>query len=230
MKPVKVLSAIFAVALLSGCQNTTVRKSTAAAFDWASTTKKVVMVEPDVQLGSLQAAGGVEMRADWTATALELISRHVASRLGGKGVDLVKADNLTDAREVQLTKLHGAVGQAILLHLYNPSLKLPTKGDALDWSIGPGANTFRSHYGADYALFVYVRDSYTSSGRAILMLGAAVLGFGIQGGQQTGFASLVDLRTGNIVWFNRIANGSGDLRTDAPAKKTVDDLLRDLPI
>jgi hypothetical protein len=230
MKPVTVLSALFAVALLSGCQTTTVRKSATASFDWASATKKVVMVEPDVQLGSLQAAGGVEWRADWTTTALELISKHVSVRLSGKGVELVKADNLTDQHEVQLVKLHGAVGQAILLHLYNPALKLPTKGDALDWSIGPGANALRSHYGADYALFVYVRDSYTSSGRAMLMLGAAILGVGVQGGQQVGFASLVDLRTGNIVWFNRIANGSGDLRTDAPAKKTVEDLLRDLPI
>lgn len=230
MKPVAFLSACLAVTMLLGCQATTVRKSTTASFDWSSTNKKVVMVEPDVQLGSLQAGGGFEPRADWTSTALGLISKHVADRLSGKGVELVRADDLTDAREIQLAKLHGAVGQTIQLHLYNPALKLPTKGEALDWTIGPGANAFRTHYGADYALFVYVRDSYTSAGRAIMMIGAAILGVGVQGGQQVGFASLVDLRTGNIVWFNRIANGSGDLRTDAPAKKTVEDLLRDLPI
>ncbi len=122
------------------------------------------------------------------------------------------------------------MGQAILLHLYNPALKLPSKGDALDWTLGPGAGALRSHYGADYALFVFVRDSYTSGGRAMLMIGAALFGVSVPGGQQTGFASLVDLRTGNIVWFNRIINNSGDLRTAAPAQKTVDDLLKELPI
>jgi hypothetical protein len=75
-----------------------------------------------------------------------------------------------------------------------------------------------------------VRDSYTSAGRAVLMVGAALFGVGMQGGQQIGFASLVDLRTGNIVWFNRLENGSGDLRTAEPAQNTVNDLLKELPI
>ncbi|MEI9930428.1 MAG: hypothetical protein WDM89_07705 [Rhizomicrobium sp.] len=57
-------------------------------------------------------------------------------------------------------------------------MKLPSKGDALDWSLGPGTNGLRNEYGADYALFVFVRDSYTSTGRAIMMLGAAMFGVG----------------------------------------------------
>ena len=63
-----------------------------------------------------------------------------------------------------------------------------------------------------------------------LCFGAALFGVAVSGGQQVGFASLVDLRTGNIVWFNRIMNGTGDLRTADPAQKTVEDLLRELPI
>lgn len=215
--------------MLCACQ-TMVRKNTSAAFDWSSSTRRVVLVEPDVELGALEAGGGFEPRADWTASAHKFIYDDVAAHLQQKGAELVGADHLTDPHEVQIAKLHGAVGQAILLHLYNAALKLPSKGDALDWSLGPGAAALKNHYGADYALFVYIRDSYTSTGRALLMIGAAMFGVGVQGGQQTGFASLVDLRTGNIVWFNRIISGTGDLRTAAPAQKTVDDLLKDLPI
>lgn len=226
-------AAVAAIILVSisvlGCQSQ-VRKSNTAAFDWASVSKKVLLVEPDVQLGSMQASGSVEPRADWTSQALGLITKHVSDRLSGRGVELVSANNLSDHREAQLAKLHGRVGQTILLHLYSPVPKLPTKGDALDWGIGPGASVFRERYGTDYALFVYVRDSYTSGGRALMMIGAAMFGVGMPGGQQIGFASLVDLRTGNIVWFNRIASSSGDLRTEAPAKKTVDELLKELPI
>ncbi len=207
-----------------------VRKSTSAAFEWTSPTKKVVLVEPDVELGALEASGSVEPRADWTATAHKFIYTDVAAHLAKQGAALVGADVLRDPHEIQVAKLHGAVGQAILLHLYNPQLKLPSKGDALDWTLGPGANVLRDHYGADYALFVYVRDSYTSTGRAMLMIGAALFGVGVAGGQQIGFASLVDLRTGNIVWFNRIMNNNGDLRTAGPAQKTVDELLKELPI
>ncbi len=81
---------------------------------------------------------------------------------------------------------------------------LPTKGKYLDWTLGSGTNLLRDRYGADYAMFMYLHDTYTSAGRAFVMLGAAALGVGMQGGQQLGYTSLVDLRTGKMVWFNRI--------------------------
>ena len=51
----------------------------------------------------------------------------------------------------------------------------------------------------------------------------------MQGGEQHGFASLVDLRSGDIVWFNRLLSVVGDLRTEEPAAKTVSQLLEGLP-
>lgn len=78
-------------------------------------------------------------------------------------------------------------------------------------------------------MFVFVRDSYTSAGRAAVILVAAVLGVGVQGGTQVGFASLVDLKTGEITWFNRLARGQGDLRQETGAKDTVAALLENFP-
>ena len=79
-------------------------------------------------------------------------------------------------------------------------------------------------------MFVTVRDSYTTTGRAFLMLGMAALGVGISGGQQAGFVTLVDLRTGNVVWFNWLTSQNGDLRTPEPAQKVVDNLMKGLPL
>jgi hypothetical protein len=42
-----------------------------------------------------------------------------------------------------------------------------------------------------------------------------------------GFASLVDLKTGDIVWFNRLVRAQGDLRTPAAAAETVKALVSD---
>ena len=36
----------------------------------------------------------------------------------------------------------------------------------------------------------------------------ALLGVGLAGGSQTGYASLVDLRTGRVVWFNNLASAA----------------------
>jgi hypothetical protein len=85
----------------------------------------------------------------------------------------------------------------------------------------------RSHQQADYALFLFVRDSYATAGRIAVIAIAALLGAGVPGGTQVGFASVVDLKTGDIVWFNFLLRGSGDLRTPAAAAETVKALVSD---
>ena len=55
--------------------------------------------------------------------------------------------------------------------------------------------------------------------------GRVVLGTGIQ----SGYASLVDLNTGRVVWFNQIASATGDLREATPAAASVDTLLNGFP-
>ena len=96
--------------------------------------------------------------------------------------------------------------------------------------MGPKVRVLRKKHNADYALFVYIRDSYTSGGLAVaIFLAAAIFGVGLQGGTQVGFASLVDLDSGDIVWFNRLFRGTGDLRERIPAEETVSILLTNFP-
>jgi len=215
---------------VSACATTAVRTARDTKIEFTSSAKRVLLVTPDVQLTEITTGGLQEARADWTDAALGFIAKDVSAHFEQSGTELVRADNLDNPHDAQLAKLHGVVGRAILVHAYNGVLKLPNKGDALDWSLGPGTNEMRQRYGADYALFVFVRDSYVSAGRAAVIGVAAVLGVGIPGGQQIGFASLVDLRTGNIVWFNRLANGTGDLRTATPAQNTVNNLIKGMPL
>jgi hypothetical protein len=42
--------------------------------------------------------------------------------------------------------------------------------------------------------------------------------------------ALVDLRTGQVIWHNILAKQTGDLRTPDGAKKTVRQLLHQLPV
>jgi hypothetical protein len=189
----------------------------------------------DIELSELSAGGVAVPNAEWTAKA----EKHIAHALEGMmrerkaqltvykndlGGDDLKPDH------IQLVKLHGAVGNSILLHKYlAPYYGLPNKKDAFDWTLGPTVKALRKEYDADYALFVYLRDSYTSGGRIVAIVVAAALGVSLRGGTQIGFASLVDLNTGNIVWFNRLARGTGNLRELEPAKESVSALLENFP-
>lgn len=236
MKQILVFVTVIVMAgWLGGCATAmTAKTERMTTFAFTAETKRVVLVDPDIELGELTAGGLFETRADWTRAAQGFVDNGLHEHFAQSGTQVVPADSPT-SHDIQLIKLHGVIGQAIITHLYGGGAKLPTKADALDWTLGPGTNEMRDRYGADYALFIHVRDSYSTAGRRALqvagILGAAVgVAVYVPGGAQVGFASLVDLRTGNIVWFNRLQRESGDLRTAEPAVATVAELIKGIPL
>ncbi len=200
-----------------------------------SGTLRVLLMPPDVEVSEITAAGLPEPKADWTASAKKNVETALNAILAKRDARLIhyraaSGDSTIDDAHLQAFKLHGAVGNTILLHKYIPNLALPTKKDKFDWSLGKGVTVLRDSFGADYALFVYFRDSFASSGRVAVIFIGAMLGVGIRGGQQVGFASLVDLQSGDVVWFNRLLTGTGDLRKPDLARSASEDLLSELPL
>ncbi len=227
------LTAVFACFVLAGCVTTSHTQITALERPEAR-QPRILLMPLDVELSELSAGGLAEPKAEWTEAA----NKHMAAALQAinaeRDLQLLTYDEekLPAAKRdeiIQLLKLHGIVGNSVLLHQYLQPFALPTKAGKFDWSLGPAVRQLREETGADYALFFWVRDSYSSGGRVAVIMLAAVLGVGIQGGVQIGFASLVDLNTGNIVWFNRLARPTGDLRSEAAARETTLVLLTGLP-
>ena len=226
----KVMALAFLCLPLFACDAASPRLAESTTIQWSAASKNVLLVTPDIELSELTAGGANAPRADWTKAAIDRTAQDIAATLSARGVAVTRADTAADRRESQIVKLNSAVGQAILLHLYYSPIKLPEKGDALDWTLGPGVGVLREKYHGDYALFVHLRDSYSSTGRQALIGVAALLLVPVPGGFQSGFASLVDLRTGNIVWFNRLLSVNGDLRDEDDARDTVGELLQGLPL
>lgn len=200
----------------------------------------VVVVEPDIELSLVTAGGLQEPRREWTQKARRIYPEAVGRLLARNGTDRRPDFDIPDdlpppSRLGQVLRLNEAVATSIAIYT-RPGSTLATKQRRLDWTLGPGVDELRKATGADYALFTYVRDSYASDGRnALRMLGfVAGLAMGtvvdIGGGQLVGVATLVDLRTGQVVWFNLLAKQSGDLREPGGADKAVAQLLGGLPL
>lgn len=207
---------------------------------------KLLVMRPDVSVGSVTTGGMVEPRADWTEQSRANLLAALRAQQAGRGGDVLileKRDGLTamgvDADTVaELERLHYAVGSAIATHRYSGAY-LPTKrGRGLDWTLGADAVALGRKTGYDYALFLHAEDSFASTGRvALQVLGAAgcIVGFcapNIGGGGQFAYASLVDLKTGEVVWFNVLQAGTqvaginmGDIRKPEGAAQMVDRLL-----
>lgn len=228
--------AMAAALALSGCTST--RQVADLTYQAPQKDYALAVMRPDVTVGLLTASGIVEPRADWTETArsnvLDAIEKHQAERGGAVQIVEVQPSNPQVAEIArELDRLHRAVGTTILIHKY-AGAELPTKRDRFDWTLGETASKLAAATGADYALFMRAEDSFSSGGRqALQVLGLAgcIIGFcaPVGGGQRLAFASLVDLKTGQIVWFNVLSSQIGDLRTPEGAAETVSDLLEEMP-
>lgn len=229
-----VLTAAASLAL-SGCVQT--RQFADVEFAPPQGDFSLLVMRPYVSVGQIQTGGLVEPRAEWTEQArgfiLEALRQQQAQR-GGRthiletreGVQGMSADEVAE-----IERLFSAVGSAIVVHRY-AGLTLPTKRrQGLDWTLGEDAVRLGRASGMDYALFMSAQDSYASDGRiALQVLGIAgcLIGFcapQIGGGSQQAYASLVDLRTGDVVWFNVVQAQTGDIRTQEGAAQLVDRLL-----
>lgn len=206
-------------------------KHLAPGFSALVPGSKVAIMPTDIELFSISAGGVLEPKADWTEAA----SRHFKNALVEKKKKALKLDVVEvsekDADEfADINALHGAIARAISMHHFGPGfLNLPTKDGKLDWSLGEATRTIKKATGADYALFTWLRDSYSSGERIATMIALAVLGIGVGGGMQTGYASLVELETGRVLWFNQLQRPSGDLREADKATETIDTLLSNFP-
>jgi hypothetical protein len=227
---------------LSGCVQT--RQFADVQFTLPQGDYKLLVLRPDVTVGSLTTGGMVEPRADWTnqarANIIAALRSQQASR-GGNVTIIEHRNQLPGVPEQELAdieRLNFAVDQSIVEHKYLGDY-LPTKsGRGLDWTLGDGAVRLGQKTGYDYALFLHAEDQVASTGRialGVLGLAGCVVGFcapNIGGAEQLDYASLVDLKTGDVVWFSVVDAASqvpgisfGDLRTPQGAAQMVERLL-----
>lgn len=225
---------LFIVALaalvISACTTTNTRQATLVQAPAPGAV--VLIVEPDIQLALLTAAGLSEPRADWTEAGTANLQAAIQRSLASSDHTFrgVSGDEVLEGANGQLIRLHEAVGQSILFFDYGLH-KLPTKQGTFDWTLGEGAAGLAETYGADYALFTYGRGTYASGGRVATAVALAAFGVGVPLGQQQLFASLVDLRTGQVVWFNyAVAGPQADMREVAGADSLVASIMTDSPL
>jgi len=221
---------LIVAACLAMAACTTTQAKLATTADRPSPNAEILALQPDVQLAIITAGGVTEPRADWSTAARDNIAAAIKGALSAKGLKYTALDPTTveSGRNAQLLRLNNAVGQAILTYDY--LIQLPTHANGFDWTLGDGVKTLATTYGGDYALFVNARGSYSSDARKAVIVVAAVLGVSVPTGGQALDASLVDMRTGRIVWFNVAqASPDADMRTPEGAQSLVKDVLKSAP-
>ena len=227
LRRILALAALLAAAVLHAQPVDT--KYLAPGFQSRPAGSHLVILPVDMELFSISAGGIAEPRADWTEAAQKNFKAALAARSKQLGANTRVLEDAEVDPFAELLALERAVGSAIFIHHARPNLQLPTKDGRLQWSLGDAVKPLQARTGADYALFTWIRDSYASNERKAVIIGLALLGSVNFGGEQIGYASLVDLQSGRVVWFNDLYRMAGDLREEATAAETLAKLLENFP-
>lgn len=218
--------------LLAACGSMANTRSASAKFEAPPQNSTVLVMKPDVSLAVLTASGMTEPRADWNASATENLALEAEEfaktrHLNPKSID---PDAMGDAggRAAQVLKLHRAVGQSISLHSYG-MMPLPTKS-TFDWTLGDGAAQLGGEQDAAYALFITAGGTYADGGRVAASIAMAMVGVSLPLGGQQVFASLVELKTGRVMWSNMVIAGNHDMRSPDGADALAKTLFQDAPL
>lgn len=196
--------------------------------------QKILLFRPSIWVGE-QSTGGIgEPNADWTAQAREFLNAEVARRQGEFSNELIIEPDLV-GDEARLFSEHRAlfnsVANSVVTYQFFPGNRLPTrKNKPFDWTLGEGTKAIAERTGARYGLFVRTEDQYGSFGRKMFqVLAIGLVGAGVSSGKHVGYAGLVDLHSGDLVWLNADEQMGGDVRTEEGMQKRVGQLLEDFP-
>ncbi|MET3473187.1 hypothetical protein ABIC78_003736 [Novosphingobium sp. 1529] len=200
--------------------------------------KKILIFQPAVRVGAQSTGGLFEPNADWSEKAHANILNALTEVQANFGNSVKIAPEVVgeDAQNVEEhLSLFSAIAQSAIEYQFFVGNRLPTKkrdnkDGNFEWSMGESVRNLPGAKNADYALFIYNRDEFGSTGRKLLQVAAILaVGVAIRSGEHQGYAGLVDLKTGDLVWLNADAQMGGDVRDPDGAHKRVQQLLEDFP-
>jgi hypothetical protein len=196
---------------------------------------RVVLFRPDVSVGEQSTGGLDQANAGWTEQAREQLTAALGRAQAERNIELTLMPELTGENAKLMSdyrKLFKTVADSVIRHRLFDFDPLPTKEERFDWTLGEGASRLAALGGGDYGLFFYTLDSYESGSRRLARIITAPRGSEQQAPVEVnmGYAGLVDLNSGDLVWINVDVKMAGDVRTAEGAERRISELLAGFPV
>jgi hypothetical protein len=230
-----VRAAVVAAAVLLAAPATAQEKTgIKPGFTLKPGTARIILMRPSIKVGAQSTGGMFEPNADWTAQGRDNIGKALVAAQATLGSTVVPYDESTPGDPLTLNQyrnLFSSLAGSVIEYQFFRGNRLPSKGrkGEFDWSIGSEIARLPGLRDADYILFITTEDHFGSTGRKILQVAALLGGVAVTSGVHKGYAGLIEVKTGQLVWLNADRQMGGDVRTPEGADKRVRQLLEGFP-
>lgn len=222
------------LAIVAGCAPPPT-PSPRLALDWIRPQKRIVLLSPDIRLARRTADDTLQfLPADSTA-AQTIFAHTIAQEITARSITAVTLKEADRPLGEQVRRL-----QALLIAGQDaPGTRANIKETAvLKDTLGPGLRGWADQYGADYAVFLFIRDISTSSARLVVNAATgtmiAVLSLGrvmepLSDAQRISCLSLIDLYSGDTAWNLCRKDTDGNLTDTDDAAELTQALMQEVP-
>jgi len=241
MSSLRLAIALVSAVLITGCamQSTSISKNVSQQPERAL-PHRILLAEPDIRVHEISTGGIVEKVDEWSDKASQEATKSLESLAQSTNMfELVPPSRLTDAERATLEQygaLYALVAGSANLAQHSPFDAWKKRAADFDYTVGPGLADVAKNEKLDAVVFLVGTDYISSSGRKAAMVAgvllAAFTGIVAVPASQPSFltAGVVDMHTGEVLWFStETRSGSGDLRDPAYVKTVVDDLFKTYP-
>lgn len=201
--------------------------------------RKVLLLPTDIRVHEISVGGVVEKVDAWSEEASAHVLADLRERTHDRSLfELADPPGLgTEDRALleQHAALYEAVAGSAFLAQASPIQAWRARWLEFDYTLGPGLAGLAERTGLDAALVVIGTDHISSAGRKAAMVMGTVLAAlaGVVIAPQGGIAFLsvgvVDLRTGDLLWFDTEQSGSVNLRDKQAVKAMLDRMFATYP-
>lgn len=238
MRRIMVVS-IFSLFLI-GCVATKSYRASSLFESYFDNRRTIAVMPPDVKMYQLTAGGIPELIDEWSdSTKAELLSCIREELNSMRSVNPSFIDDKTLSEEdrdfiKEQNGLYSAVGGSIIWHTYTQGSIFKHKMDNFDYTLGSELSKISDITNADALLFCTARNYIWTAGRTSTQVFATLFGaltgvvFILPSGPELLAVSLIDAKTGDVIWFHYIPM-QGDLRKKEVCKEKVAKLFSSLP-
>jgi hypothetical protein len=233
----RLVTSSVALLILAGCQTIPSYKVNHRLVQQGQPPAGDVIVLPlDIKVKEFSASGLTEEVPDWTRQAVanfrQQLQHHDPELLPELQLRFMPEQPAEDMARVEE---HLALNDRVMGNAF--VFSGPTGGEAwkhkakhFDYSLGPGLAFLAERTGADKALILMGEDVHSSEGRKAAFLVAAAFGVGIPLGHSVAVASLVDLRSGDVLWMHYyISAGNVSFLNEEDTRTVVTELFKPFP-
>jgi hypothetical protein len=228
------------VIAIAGCatSHTTAVHQTLSGEHARALPHRLLLLPAEVRVHEVSAGGVVEKVDAWSESASKTATAHIREIGAARGYELTESPPLSPQdREVlqQHVALYSLVAGSAFFAQHSQAAAWRERGKTFDYSLGPGLKDLAEHTGLDAAVITVGTDYISSSGRRAAMLASVLVGIatGVVIVPPAGVAfmsvGLVDLRTGDLLWFDTQQSQNIDLREEKDVKRAIDVIFETQP-